>query len=289
MTFRPLDPLPTPDEVLSYLDPKPGEVTGYITRDDIRFGWLYFMSLAWGNLPVTVPTQTLVVPAWSVDASYLTGQTVRYASGIWIAAGDVAAQGLPPGQTVLWQRVDSRPTVTNSLVAGETPSTHTFDTIPVQGDVFINVPDSTTWMRGGGGWQKILIPMIPVRQYAEASIVLKNPAPAGWTNWDLTSTDPDTSGVVVTQAHGMMLNKDGIYTVTFLLDSSVGVTAQVRIDSSTIVASHVSSSGQVSISITKRFAAGTLLTPYAYFSVGTGTAGGTWSRFVVTYLGARAT
>ena len=209
MAFRPLNPLPSPDEVLRRLDPKPGETYGYISREDVRFGWIYFLTILrnldidTGGKPKPDKDNQCGAPPWSIRDSYTVGDLVFYKGQVYRAAGDIATLGPVPDMTSDWQPVGTEPTVSVALAAGQDPTNFRFTGMPREGDILFNLPDKHTWIFGPQGWQHVLTP--PVDSVFGGMLVV-NAAPAHQFEPDtLPTNDPAFPGTYYVAAEEVVI------------------------------------------------------------------------------------
>jgi hypothetical protein len=170
MVFQPMNPLPSEDEVLEKLDPKAGEQAAYISREDVRYGWIYFMSRLYGVLaggggggtvPGTPGVHTHPLTDWVVTASYEKGALAVYQGQVYRAVRPVASYGqIPSLSTTDWTPVGRSPTVVVETTAAMAPANYAFRNQPRQGDLFINKTDMLSWAFGPNGWERIQIPPV---------------------------------------------------------------------------------------------------------------------------------
>jgi hypothetical protein len=153
-----MSPLPSPDEVLERLDPLPGEQAGYIQREDVRFGWIYFMSVL--QKLNQLPGSQGGAPDWSLSVEYSKGDLVTYGGTVYRATKPLAALSSPPGTTTEWIPIGAEPKIHIALAVGQDPSNYAFPGLPRLGDVLFNLPDKHTWIFGPNGWQHVLIPPV---------------------------------------------------------------------------------------------------------------------------------
>ena len=161
-----MNPLPPPEVVLEKLDPKPGEHAAYITREDVQYGWIYFLSRMAGlstgtGTPGTPGSSTATAPAWTLSDNYLPGTLVVYNNVVYRATTTIPAMGPRPGTTTDWAPVGAEPKVSVALAVGQDPSNFPFTSTPRTGDILFNLPDKHTWVFGPQGWQHVLVPPIP--------------------------------------------------------------------------------------------------------------------------------
>ena len=211
MVFRPMNPLPSPEEVLARLDPKPGELAGYIEREDVRFGWIYFLTVLRGlttgdkSRPDHDKDKSVQggAPPWSIRDPYSAGDLVFYQGQVYRAAGDITTMGPIPGTTPDWLPVGTEPTVSVALAATQDPTNFRFTGMPREGDVLFNLPDKHTWIFGPQGWQHVLTP--PVDSVFGGMLVV-HAAPAHQFQPDtLPTNDPAFPGTYYVAAEEVVI------------------------------------------------------------------------------------